>query len=111
MSVEDGNKINKVFVDKQKQIDSLKLRLDSAQFYHNRYMILNGQRVQKLYTDWNHELYNHRLTRSEADSFKMMYEANKRMYEFREVEFHRERRNQQIFTAAVMVLASILAFL
>jgi hypothetical protein len=111
MSVEDGNKINKVFVDNQKQIDSLKLRLDSAELYHNRYMILNGQRVQKLYNDWNYELNNHKLTRAQADSFKMMYEANKRIYEFREHEFRKERFSQQVFTAAVMVLASILAFL
>ncbi len=45
MSVEDGDKINKVFVDKQKQIDSLKLHLDSVKYYHNQYMIFNGQRM------------------------------------------------------------------
>lgn len=111
MSVEDGNKINKAFVDKQKQIDSLKSRLDSTKLYLNQYMIVNGQRVQKVYNDYNKELNNHRLARAEADSFKMMYEANKRIYEFREVEFRRERIHQQVFTAAVMFLATVLAFL
>lgn len=111
MSLEDGNKINKVFVDKQKQIDSLKSRLDSTNVYLKRYMAVNGQRLQRVYNDYNSELNNYRLAKSEADSFRMMYEANKRMYEFREIEFHRERRAQQIFTAAVMVLASVLSFL
>lgn len=111
MSVEDGNKINQAFTDKQKQIDSLKLRLDSTKVYLNQYMIMNGQRLQKVYNSYNQELNNHRLARAEADSFKMMYNANKRIYEFREVEFRRERAHQQVFTAAVMVLTAIFAFL
>ena len=109
MSVEDGNKINQVFTDKQKQIDSLKLHLDSVKYYHNQYMIFNGQRLQKVYNSYNQELSNYRLAKAEADSFRRAYEANKRIYEFREYDFRKERINQQVFTLIVMFVAVFFA--
>lgn len=111
MSIDDGNKINKAFTDKQKQIDSLKLHIDSVKYYYNQYAIFNNQRLQRVYNSYNQELNNYRLAKADADSFRMMYEANKRIYEFREHEFRKERFNQQVFTAAVMVLTAIFAFL
>jgi hypothetical protein len=109
MSVEDGDKINKVFVDKQKQIDSLKLHLDSVKYYHNQYMIFNGQRLQKVYNSYNQELNNYRLAKAETDSIKTLYLANKKIYEHREREFRKERINQQLFTLAVMFITVVLA--
>lgn len=104
ITIKQGNDINKQFTVLNDSLKNLKAT-------YNEYMINNVARLQKVYTDWNTELNNHRMTRMEADSFKMMYEANKRIYEFRETEFIKERRSQQIFTAAVMFLAAVLAFL
>jgi len=104
ITLKQGNEINKQFTVLNDSIKNLKAS-------HKEYMLNNGARLQKVYTDWNEELNNYRSAKMQADSFKMMYEANKRMYEFREVEFQKERRAQQIFTTAVLFLAAVLAFL
>jgi hypothetical protein len=109
MSVEDGKKINEAFTTKQKQIDSLKLTLDSANFKHNEYIISNGRRLQQMYNSYNQELNNYKITKIEADSIKALYLANKKIYEHREYEFRKERINQQIFTFIVMCITVILA--
>jgi hypothetical protein len=109
MSVEDGEKINESFAAKQKQIDSLKLTLDSAKIKHNQYMIVNGKRLQSMYDSYNQELNNHKITKLEADSIKTLYLANKKIYEHREREFRKERINQQIFTMITMIITVLLA--
>lgn len=104
MTIKQGEDINKKFSDLNDSIKILKS-------IYNDSTIKNANKIEKLYTDWNRELINHKITRSQSDSFKTMYEANKRIYEFREVEFHRERRAQQIFTSIVMFMTVILAIL
>lgn len=45
----------------------------------------------------------------QRDSINHLYLSNKRMYEFREREFRKERFGQQVFTAIVMFIAVVLA--
>ena len=63
MTVKQGDDINKRFT---LLTDSIKKVNDNF----NRYMIENGQRLQKVYTDYNFELNSHKYTRAEADSFR-----------------------------------------
>ena len=102
MSVEDGKKINNVFTLKQKQIDSLKLTLDSAKFKHNEYMIISGQRLQNMYNSWAFEHYGRK---SEIDSLNVRLEANKRIYMENERALKNQARNATIFS---MIAAFIL---
>lgn len=106
MSIEDGNKINNVFTTKQKQIDSLKLTLDSAKFKHNEYMILNGKRLQSMYESY---LLEHYGRKAEVDSLRVRLEANKRIYLENEQGYKSSIRNGVIYSMLATFLLMVLS--
>ena len=106
MSVEDGKKINEVFTLKQKQIDSLKLTLDSTKFKHNEYMIANGKRLQSMYESYLKEHYEKQI---EIDTLKTRMEANKRIYEKTDKLRLYTIRHATIFNLAIMFLLGFIA--
>lgn len=102
MTLKQGEDINKQFVTLNDSIKKVNANFD-------RYMIENGQRLQKVYNDYNFELNNHKLARVEADSFRTMYLNNRKIY-LDEVEKHkREIRSLSTFTFVVMVLTVLFA--
>lgn len=118
MTVEDGKKINESFEKKQKEIDSLKSKLDSAIFkidtikeQHRIYMMQSGFRIQNLYNDYITEYNKNKSILQERDSIKAMYMANKKIYETNEKRFTAELRSAGIFglvlTLAVMGMAAL----
>ena len=107
MSVEDGKKINNVFVTKQKQIDSLKLTLDSTKFKHNEYMILNGRRLQSMYENYLQEHYSRKV---EVDSLKTRLEANKRIYIENERTYKYAMRSSTVYSMLATFLLMVMAF-
>ena len=116
MSIEDGKKINESFQKKQKEIDSLKLKADSADYKIDSVkkdmrisMIQSGMRLQKAYEDYISEYNKNKLLIQERDTAKAMYMANKKIYEHREKEFRTERIHQQVFTFVIMCITMILA--
>lgn len=98
MTLKQGEDINKRFLFLN---DSIKKLNDNF----NRYMIDNGQRLQKVYSDYNFEFNAHKMTKAEADSFKMMYLANKKIYLNSEIDHKREIRNLSIFTFISFLIA------
>lgn len=109
MSLEDGDKINKSFEEKQRAIDSLKAKIDSSSRSFKLYMIHNGARLQNMYNSYNEEKYKNEDLRIQRDSAVAKYMANKKIYEKRERDFRKERITQQFFTIMVMVITVILA--
>lgn len=102
MTLKQGNDINKKFSELNDSILNLKK-------FHNQYMIDNGQRLQKIYTDYNFELNNHKLARSEADSFRHMYMANKKIYLALEEDHKKEIRRLSIITLFTMFFTALFA--
>lgn len=100
MTLKQGEDINKRFTILNDSIK--KINLD-----FNDYMLKNGKRVQNLYNDYNLEINNHKITRAEADSFKMMYLANKKIYLNSEKDHKREIKNLSIFTFISFLIAVI----
>lgn len=110
MSIEDGQKINKSFQEKQKEIDSLRSRVDSARADLRFHMIHNGARLQRMYNSYMEEKSSNDYLRIQRDSAVAKYMANKKIYEKREEDFNFERRSQQIFTTAIIIITAVLAF-
>jgi uncharacterized coiled-coil DUF342 family protein len=110
MSVEDGKKINESFQQKQKEIDSLKSKIDTIKQGNKAYMIENGKRLQGMYESYLYQYYKNDSLRAERDTVRSMYMANKKIYEHREREFRVERIHQQVFTSVILFIAMILAF-
>lgn len=102
MTVKQGDDINNRFTFLN---DSIKRVNDNF----NKYMLENGQRLQKVYNDYNFELTNHKLARAEADSFRLMYMANKKIYLNAEKDHLRENRNLFFFTLIISGLAVFFA--
>jgi hypothetical protein len=102
MTLKQGNDINKKFSELNDSILNLKKN-------HNQYMIDNGQRLQKIYTDYNFELNNHRLARVEADSFRHMYMANKKIYLALEEDHKKEIRRLAVITLFTMFFTALFA--
>jgi hypothetical protein len=102
MTLKQGEDINKRFVFLN---DSIK-KVNTS---FNRYMVENGQRLQKVYTDYNIELNNHRLVRAEADSFKTMYLANRKIYLNAEQDHKKEIRRLSIITFFTMFMTAVFA--
>lgn len=109
MSLEDGDKINKSFQERQKIIDSLKLKVDSSNKDLRLYMIHNGARLQSMYNSYMEEKSKNDNLRIQRDSAVAKYMANKKIYETREKDFNLERRHQQIFTSLVLLFTFVLA--
>lgn len=93
MTVKQGEDINRRFVLLNDSIKKVNVRFD-------KYVLENGQRLQKVYSDYNLELNNHRQTRAEADSIKNLYLLNKQLYTNAEEDHKRESRN--LFFLAVI---------
>ena len=102
MTLKQGEDINKRFVLLNDSIKKVNTNFD-------RYMIENGQRLQKVYNDYNFELNNHRLARVEADSFKTMYLANRKIYLAEEERHKKELRSLSTFTVVIMFLTAFIA--
>lgn len=110
LSMEEGNKINAQFIKTQKTIDSLKLKsssmsylLDSLREQHRVQMSISGARLQTMYNNYNEEMNKHKFARAEADSFKAMYMANKRIYEHSEKRYKFDIRSGIFFNAVLMI--------
>jgi uncharacterized coiled-coil DUF342 family protein len=110
MSVEDGKKINESFEKKQKEIDSLKSKIDTIKQSNKAYMIESGKRLQSMYDSYLYQYYMNDSLRAQRDTIKSMYMANKKIYEHKEREFRVERIHQQVFTSVILFIAMILAF-
>lgn len=102
MTLKQGEDINKRFTSLEDSIQKVNLDFKT-------YMLSNGQRLQKVYNDYNFELNNHRMARAEADSFKTMYLANRKIYLNAEQDHRREIRNLSLFTLVSFFLTVIFA--
>jgi hypothetical protein len=102
MTIKQGEDINKQFSFLNDSIKSINKSF-------NEYMINNGGRLQKVYNDYNRELNYHRIARSEADSFRVMYSANQKIYMKAEEEYRRLRINSTIFTLAAFFITIVIA--
>jgi hypothetical protein len=98
MSVEDGNKLNKVFSDQQKQIDSLKKIADSSNAVSKRF-----QDKHELYLK---DQYNKQF---QIDTLKTRMEANKRIYEKTDKLRLYTIRHATIFNLAIMFLLGFIS--
>lgn len=102
MTVKQGEDINQRFTlltDSIKKINE-KTNLDKIE---------NGQRLQKAYNDYSFELNNHKIARSESDSFKVMYLANRKIYLNAEEDHKREVRNLFFFTILSFFITGYMA--
>jgi len=100
MTLKQGNDINKRFSELNDSILTLKNS-------HKQYMVDNGQRLQKIYSDYNSEFNNHKLVRAESDSFRYMYMANKKIYLALEEDHKKEIRRLSIITLFTMIMTVI----
>jgi hypothetical protein len=91
MTVKQGDDINKRFTFLN---DSIKKVNDNL----SRYMLENSQKFEKVYSDYNLEMSNHRKTKLESDSIKNLYMLNKKIYMNAEEDHRREVRNLFAFT-------------
>lgn len=91
MTVKQGDDINKRFTFLN---DSIKKVNDNL----SRYMLENSQKFEKVYSDYNIEMSNHRKTKLESDSIKNLYMLNKKIYMNAEEDHRREVRNLFAFT-------------
>ena len=98
MSVEDGNRVNKVFTDQQKQIDSLKKIADSANAISKRF--------QDKHESYLKDQYNKQF---QIDTLKVRMEANKRIYERTDRLRLYTIRHATIFNLAIMFLIGFIA--
>lgn len=102
MTVKQGEDINQRFILLNDSIKKVNKNFD-------KYMLENGQHLQKVYSDYNLELNNHRQTRMEADSIKNLYLLNKKIYMNAEEDHRREVRNLFCFTLISFFLAVFMA--
>jgi len=98
MSVEDGNRLNKVFSDQQKQIDSLKKIADSSNAVSRRF--------QDKHESYLKDQYNKQF---QIDTLKTRMEANKRIYEKTDRLRLYTIRHATIFNLAIMFLIGFIA--
>lgn len=103
MTVKQGEDINKRFILLNDSIKKVNVRFD-------KYVLENGERLQKVYSDYNMELNNHRQTRAEADSIKNLYLLNKKLYMNAEEDHRREVRNLFGFTLISFFLTIFVSF-
>ena len=102
MTLKQGNEINNKFSYLNDSIKKINSNFD-------RYMLENGKRLQSMYDSYNLELNNHKLTKAESDSFRVMYMANKKIYLNAEQDHKREIRNLSIFTLLSFFITVIVA--
>lgn len=102
MTVKQGEDINQRFTFLTDSIKKVNERF-------NLYMIENGQRLQKVYNDYNFELNNHKFARAESDSFKLMYMANKKIYLNSEADHRKEVKNLFFFTLVSFFITVFIA--
>jgi ABC-type antimicrobial peptide transport system permease subunit len=93
MTVKQGEDINQRFILLNDSIKKVNVSFD-------KYRLENGRRLQKVYSDYNLELNNHRQIRAEADSIKNLYLLNKQLYTNAEEDHKREVRH--LFGLAVI---------
>jgi len=103
MTVKQGEDINQRFILLNDSIKKVNVSFD-------KYMLENGMRLQKVYSDYNMELNNHRQTRAEADSIKNLYLLNKKLYMNAEEDHRREVRNLFGFTLISFFLTIFVSF-
>lgn len=102
MTVKQGDDINKRFTFLN---DSIKKVNDNL----SRYMLENSQKFEKVYSDYNLEMSNHRKTKLESDSIRNLYLLNKKIYMNAEEDHRREVRNLFTFTLISFFLAVFMA--
>jgi len=85
MTIKQGEDINKTFSVLNDSIKKINANFD-------RYMIENGQRIQKVYNDYNFELNNHKLAKLEVDSSKKEIERLNLLIKNNDKAFWREKR-------------------
>ncbi len=102
MTLKQGEDINKRFVFLNDSIKKVNTNF-------NTYKLENSQRFQRLFNDYNLETSNHKLTRAEADSFRYMYMANRKIYIAEEEQHRRELRSLSTFTVVVMFITAFIA--
>ena len=102
MTVKQGDDINKRFTFLN---DSIKKVNDNL----SRYMLENSQKLEKVYSDYNLEMSNHRKTKLESDSIRNLYLLNKKIYMNAEEDHRREVRNLFTFTLISFFLAVFMA--
>jgi hypothetical protein len=93
MTVKQGEDINQRFILLNDSIKKVNVSFD-------KYRLENGRRLQKVYSDYNLELNNHKQIRAEADSIKNLYLLNKQLYTNAEEDHKREVRH--LFGLAVI---------
>lgn len=102
MTVKQGDDINKRFTFLN---DSIKKVNDNL----SRFMLENSQKFEKVYSDYNLEMSNHRKTKLESDSIRNLYLLNKKIYMNAEEDHRREVRNLFTFTLISFFLAVFMA--
>lgn len=102
MTLKQGEDINKRFVILNDSITKITSNFD-------RYVIENGQRIQKISEDYNLEIKNHKLVKAESDSFKLMYMANKKIYLNSEADHRKEVKNLFFFTILSFLITGYIA--
>jgi hypothetical protein len=95
MTIKDAKEVN----------ESFKSLRDSINIYK-----IDNEQIISDFTDYqiriNREIFNCQQVR---DSVYGLYITNKKIYEYRERDFRKERTNQQIFTMLTMVITILLA--
>ena len=98
MTVKQGEDINKRFT---LLTDSIEKINDNF----SKYKLENSQKFEKIYSDYNLEINNHRITKLESDSIKNLYLLNKKIYINAEEDHRREVRNLFAFTLFAFFIA------
>lgn len=102
MTVKQGDDINNRFTLLTDSIKKVNQNL-------SRYMLENSQKLEKVYSDYNIEMSNHRRTKLESDSIRNLYLLNKKIYMNAEEDHRREIRNLFTFTLISFFLAVFMA--
>ena len=97
MTVKQGEDINKRFT---LLTDSIEKINDNF----SKYKLENSQKFEKIYSDYNLEMNNHRITKLESDSIKNLYLLNKKIYINAEEDHRREVRNLFAFTIFAFII-------
>lgn len=98
MTVKQGEDINQRFTLLNDSIKNVNYNL-------SRHMLENSQKFEKVYSDYNLEMNNHRKTKLESDSIKNLYLLNKQIYMNAEEDHKREVRNLFAFTLFAFFIA------
>lgn len=102
MTLKQGEEINKRFSTLSDSIENINGRF-------NQYVFNSSQRLQRMYYSYNEEYNKHKFARAEADSFKAMYLANKKIYMNTENEYRRYRINSTVFVMVSFFIAILTA--